>query len=155
MARPARRRQFVLEIVTGRLVRQAALALSLAWLAAAAAAQSTAATGVQQTAREWLALTDRGAGAASFAAAGQQFKRAMTAEKWTQALEGARGPLGVLERRTVLATTFQKSIPGVPDGTYAIVLFRTAFAHNADARESVTLERESDGVWRVVGYFIR
>jgi hypothetical protein len=143
--------------VTGRgvSVRQIALTLSLAWFAATATAQDSAAIGVQQVAREWLAITDRGDGAASFAAAGQQFKRAMTAEKWTQALKGARGPLGALERRSVLTTTFQQSIPGVPDGTYALVLFRTAFAHNADARESLTLERESDGVWRVVGYFIR
>jgi hypothetical protein len=155
MARSARRRQFVPEIVTGRLVRQFALALSLAWLAAAAAAQDSAATGVQQTAREWLALTDRGDAAGSYAAAAQQFKRAVTAERWAQALMAARNPFGALERRSVLSTTFPKSFPGAPDGTYALVLFHASFSKKADAQETVTLERESDGVWRVVGYFIR
>jgi hypothetical protein len=141
--------------VTGRRVRQAALALSLAGFAVAAAAQDTAAIGVQQVAREWLVLTDRGDAAASYAAAAQQFKRAVTVEQWTQALTAARKPLGALERRSVLSTTFQKSFPGAPDGTYALVLFRASFSKKADARETVTLERESDGVWRIVGYFIR
>jgi hypothetical protein len=139
----------------GRLVRQAALALSLAWFAVAATAQDAAATGVQQTAREWLALTDRGDAAASYAAAAQQFKRAVTVERWTQALLAARNPLGALERRSVLSTKFQKSFPGAPDGTYALVLFRASFSKKTEARETVTLERESDGAWRVVGYFIR
>jgi Protein of unknown function (DUF4019) len=35
------------------------------------------------------------------------------------------------------------------------VLFRTAFEKKTDAAETVTLEREPDGKWRVIGYTIR
>jgi hypothetical protein len=100
-------------------------------------------------------LTDAGDGARSHAAAGQQFKKAMSSDGWAKALKTARDPYGKMEQRTVLSTTFATSFPGAPDGNYAIVLFRTAFAKKTDASETVTLERESDGGWRVVGYFIR
>ena len=45
--------------------------------------------------------------------------------------------------------------PGVPDGEYSLLVFRSGFTKKADSRETVTLEREADGVWRVIGYFIR
>ena len=79
----------------------------------------------------------------------------MTRERWVASLKQARDPLGKVEQRSVLSTNFATSFPGAPEGTYAIVLFRTSFAKKTDATETVTLEREADGAWRVVGYFIR
>ena len=156
MARDARGGQHVSAIViVSSALRCALLALTLLCWAATAAAQDPASTTVQSTARDWLALTDAGNAAGSWDAAARQFKSAMTREGWVESLKKARDPLGKLEQRTVLSTTFANSFPGAPDGTYAIVLFRTSFAKKADAAESVTLERESDGAWRVVGYFIR
>jgi hypothetical protein len=61
----------------------------------------------------------------------------------------------VVTQRTVVRTTFEKSFPGLPAGDYALLLYRTAFAKQVDSEESVTLEREADGAWRVVGYVIR
>ena len=53
-------------------------------------------------------------------------------------------------------TAFGTKLSGLTvEGEYASLVFRTSFANQADARETVTLERESDGAWRVVGYFIR
>ena len=66
-----------------------------------------------------------------------------------------RTPLGAFEQRAVVSTRFEKSFGGAPDGEYAIVVFRTSFANRTDAEETVTLEREADGMWRVVGYAIR
>jgi hypothetical protein len=72
------------------------------------------------------------------------------------ALQKARGPLGATEQRTIFETTFDKALPdGGPEGEFALVMYRTAFAKKADSVETVTLEREKDGVWRVIGYFIR
>ncbi len=34
-------------------------------------------------------------------------------------------------------------------------MFRAEFANRADVVETLTLEREPDGVWRVVGYLMR
>jgi hypothetical protein len=36
----------------------------------------------------------------------------------------------------------------------ALAQFRTTFAKKTDTRETVTLEHEADGAWRVVGYVI-
>lgn len=132
-------------------------ALALAALVAGvrpAAAQVGASVEATRAAREWLALTDAGDGAGSWKAAGLQFRNAITADRWSEALAAVRRPLGALGQRTVLSTRLEKAIPGAPDGDYAVVLFRTSFAQKADGGETVTLAREQDGRWRVVGYFV-
>lgn len=118
-------------------------------------AQDPRASLVQESARAWLAVTDRGDGGKSWNDAGKRFRNAITAERWAQSLRKVRSPLGTTSQRAVLATQFNKSIPGLPDGEYAIVVFRTTFARKMDARETMTLEHESDGAWRVIGYLIR
>ncbi len=118
-------------------------------------AQDPRASLVQETARTWLADTDRGDAAQSWKNAGKQFRNAITVERWADSLKQVRPPLGALSQRAALATQFRKNFPGAPDGEYAIVVFRTTFAKKMDARETLTLEHEADGVWRVIGYFIR
>jgi Protein of unknown function (DUF4019) len=156
MARDTRGRQHVFALVNiSSALRYAVFALSLACWSAIALAQDPEATTVQRVARDWLALTDSGDGGGSWDAAARQFKNAVPRDRWIESLKQARDPLGTVEQRSVLSTTFATSFPGAPDGNYAIVLFRASFAKKADAAESLTLERESDGAWRVVGYFIR
>ncbi len=118
------------------------------------AAQDPRASLVQEAARTWLAAADRGDGAQSWKSAGKQFRNAITEERWAQSLKQVRPPLGAVSQRAVFATQFRKNFPGAPDGEYALVVFRSNFAKKSDARETVTLEREPDGVWRVIGYFI-
>jgi len=119
------------------------------------AAQDARETSVQRAARDWLAIIDRGDYVASWNAAGSKFRLAITPERWSESVTAVRGPLGPLVQRSVLKTTFTRSFPGVPDGDYALVVFRTAFEKKAEGDETVTLEHEADGQWRVVGYFIR
>jgi hypothetical protein len=116
--------------------------------------QDPRASDAQRAAREWLALADKLDGSATWDAAGQQFQAAMKKPRWTRALNDARGPFGPVLQRAVSSTQFMKSIPGQPDGDYALLQFRTSFEKKESARETVTLE-SSDGKWRVVGYFIR
>jgi hypothetical protein len=78
----------------------------------------------------------------------------MTADGWAAALQRVRAPLGALEQRTVVSTRFADALAGFPAGDYAIVVFRTSFAKTTAAQETVTLERDKDGAWRVVGYSI-
>lgn len=143
---------------TGRYVRalRAVLLLGIGLcFAGQAAAQDPRASLVQETARAWLADTDRGDAAQSWKNAGKRFREAITVDRWAESLKQVRPPLGALSQRGLLATQFRRSIPGAADGDYAIVVFRTTFAKKMDARETLTLEREPDGVWRVIGYFIR
>jgi hypothetical protein len=138
--------------------RRAARALvAIAWLAAGAAfAQDPRSVAVQNAARDWLAQTDRLDAARSFEAAGANFRKPLTVEQWTDALSKARAPLGAVVQRTVVETAFDrmKTESGVEEDV-AVVRYRTAFANKVASSESVTLEREADGTWRVIGYFIR
>ena len=133
-----------------------ALVATACLLAGGAFAQDPKSILAQKAAREWLAMTDKVDAAASYDAAGAKFKEAVTGDKWADALQKARGPLGALDQRSILQSSFDKKLPdGGPEGEYALIQYRTAFAKKADSVETVTLEREKDGVWRVIGYFIR
>lgn len=103
-------------------------------------------------AREWLALTDRSDGAESYKRASARFRAAMDPAQWSQGLAAERGPRGALVARTLTQSSIQKGLFGLPDVEFAVLVYRTAFAQQAAAGETVTLEREADGVWRVVGY---
>ena len=144
--------------MSGRMLRRGwwrAFAVVLLLSAAAAAwAQDGRSVMVQRTAREWLAMADKDDGAGSWKAAGRKFQNTMSAGQWTQALVEVHLPIGKTLQRAVISTTYDKSFAGAPDGEYAHVEFRTSFEGRSDGHETVTLELESDGVWRVIGYSI-
>lgn len=136
--------------------RLALAALCLAWLATGTAiAQDPRASAAQAAARDWLVLIDRGDAPASWNAASKKFQDAMPLSGWADVLRKERVPLGAVRSRAALKTSFQKQFPGVPEGDYALVGFETSFANRPQGHETVTLEREDDGNWRVVGYFVR
>jgi len=109
----------------------------------------------QHVAREWLMLTDAGDAQAAWQAAGKKFQAAMTPEQWTQALAAQRGPFGTLIQRALNASDFRRTFPNQPSGDYALLQFRSTFANRSVVLESISLEREGDGRWRVVGYALR
>ncbi len=138
--------------------RRTALALVLcaAWLMALPAlAQDPRASEAQTAALAWLALTDANDVQASYSAAGSIFRGAIPIQRWTEGLAKLRVPLGAMQTRTLHETSFARVIPGLPDGDYALLRFRTIFAGKPDAEESVTLVRDDTGAWQVVGYVIR
>jgi hypothetical protein len=136
--------------------RRLLAALCLAGAAAGTAlAQDPQTTAVQTAAREWLTLVDHGDARSSWAAAGQKFHAAISVAMWADALKKEQSRLGIVARRTVGPTRFENTLPGSPDGEYAQILFSSSFAKKANGRETLTMEREADGKWRVVGYFPR
>jgi Protein of unknown function (DUF4019) len=145
-----------LDVWRRRFVAAMAALMAGAMLSAAPLLQAQDARSIeaQRQSREWLALTDRGDGAGSWAAAGLKFREAITAERWSESLSAVRTPRGPVVQRAVVATRFEKSFPGAPEGDYAIVQFRTAFAKLVEGGETLVLEHEPDGVWRVVGYSV-
>jgi Protein of unknown function (DUF4019) len=108
-----------------------------------------------KAAMTWLHLIDQGRYAESWTTASTRFKAAVTEQTWQHALEQTRAPLGTLEKRTRQRMTFATSVPGAPDGQYVIMQFHTTFSHKASATETVTCMLDTDGAWRVAGYFIR
>jgi hypothetical protein len=59
-----------------------------------------------------------------------------------------------MEQRSVMGTEFATKLKDQPDGEYALIAFRTAWAKKAVGRELVSVERVQ-GRWQVVGYVIQ
>ena len=106
-------------------------------------------------AKAWLALVDEGDFAGSWESAAALFKNAVTAEQWEQSLRAVRTPLGAAESRKVATKRFETSLPGAPDGEYVVIQMETSFENKASAVETITPMRDSDGEWRVAGYYIK
>jgi hypothetical protein len=108
----------------------------------------------QASAESWLALVDNQKYAESWTEASSMFRSKIAQEKWLEMLSGVRDPLGPVTSRTLLNVTLTKSLPGVPDGDYAVVQFRTSFQNKSQAVETVTQTLE-EGKWKTAGYFVK
>jgi hypothetical protein len=145
-------------MILGRRAMLRAFAIAPLVAVAPVLAQDPRAGAVIHAAREWLALVDAGDVATSHARAGAKFRKALSDKEWAVAYATERRPRGAMVQRTLFQTTFDTLLPKVQgEGEFASLVFRTSFANQSDARETVTLEREveRDGQWRVIGYFIR
>ena len=109
----------------------------------------------QAAAVKWLALLDTGQFAASWTAAAALFRSSMPQEAWQAKVAHAREPLGALKSRKLQSATFARTLPGAPDGAYVVLQFAAAFEHKAAALGTVTPMQDTDGVWRVAGYYIK
>jgi hypothetical protein len=125
------------------------LVLPLSALTAADTSKAAA-----DAATNWLTLIDAGRYEQSWRQAGKLFRERVRQTQWASEAKSAREPLGSLKSRTMSTVRFAGSLPGAPDGRYAIVQFHSQFAHKASAVETVTVMME-DGEWKTVGYFIR
>lgn len=106
-------------------------------------------------ARKWLALVDGGNYAESWKQAASAFRKAVTAEQWTAALNGSRGAYGSLVSRTLESAEYRTTVPGAPDGEYVVLQYESSFEHKKTAVETVTPMKDGDGAWRVSGYYIK
>lgn len=105
--------------------------------------------------RSWLALVDSGYYGASWDAAAPFFQAQVDRAGWARSVEAVRGPLGKVMSRTLEQVVAAKTLPGAPDGTYAVAVYATTFEHKQDAVETVTCVEGVDGRWRVTGYFVK
>ena len=56
--------------------------------------------------------------------------------------------------RKLKSKMYSKTLPGVPDGEYVVIMFDTQFENKKSAVETVTPMLDKDGKWRVAGYLI-
>lgn len=127
------------------------LCLSL-WVGYAAAQDQDKA--VATAAENWLSLIDAGNYSKSWREAAEYFRNAVSEEKWVHSLKAVRSPLGRLINRKVKSMSYATSLPGAPDGEYAVIQFETSFEYKQAAIETVTPMFEN-GAWRVSGYYIK
>ena len=46
-------------------------------------------------------------------------------------------------------------LPGAPDGEYVVIQYKSAFANQPTAIETIVPMLDKDGKWHVSGYFIK
>lgn len=144
-----------MRISFGRRAVLTALAASVIAFAAPAAAQDPRMTEAKMATLDWLALADADDAAGSYAAASQRFRTTIDQNKWASSLKTARAQFGPATSRTFIGMQPLAQSKDAPPGEFIVVAFRTEFGKRLTGTESVTLERESDGHWRVVGYLMR
>ena len=102
-----------------------------------------------------LSAVDSGQYGASWDAAAVLFKNAVPKEQWIRSMNAHRKPLGTAVRRELKDKQYVTSLPGAPDGQYVVIRYAAAFANKQEAVGAITPMLDSDGVWRVSGYFIQ
>jgi len=106
-------------------------------------------------AQAWLGLLDDQEFDESWRMAGELLKVAVAQEEWTAKLSVTLGPLGKKTSRGVRSSEYSTTMPGAPDGEYVLLQFDTSFENKQSAVETVVMMKESDGLWRTSGYYIR
>lgn len=108
----------------------------------------------EASAKNWVALVDSQKYDESWVEASSFFRSAVKQQDWVQMVKNVRGGMGSLTTRKPLKTTMTKTLPGAPDGEYAVLQFDTAFKNKAKAVETVTMTLEG-GKWKAAGYLIK
>ena len=102
----------------------------------------------------WLKLIDNSKYADSWKEASAYFRSRITEKTWATTVQGVRVPLGARTSRKLQNLTFTKTLPGAPDGSYAVMVFQTSFQNKASAKEQLTVMADGDQ-WRAAGYLIQ
>lgn len=108
-----------------------------------------------EAANLWMSLINEGKYGESWDQASNFFKKAVLKADWEKSLNDILPAYGKLISREVLSATFKNSLPGAPDGEYVVIKYKTMFEKKAKSIETVTPMKDTDGIWRVTGYFIR
>jgi hypothetical protein len=102
----------------------------------------------------WLKLIDETKYADSWRDASPYFRSRVPQKQWVDMVRSVRAPLGAVVSRKQRGITFTTTLPGAPDGNYAVIVFDTSFQNKASAMEQLTVMADGDK-WRSAGYFIR
>jgi len=139
----------------GRRRVLAAAAFSAIALAMPAAAQDPRRNEAVGAARDWLVLLDKHDVKQLYATSGKRFRDGISEEKWGEVAESGRQQFGPVKSRTLIGAESPPETPNRPKGAFMTVVFRADFEKRGVGSESLTLERESDGKWRVIGYLMK
>jgi Protein of unknown function (DUF4019) len=140
-------------IAFGRRRLLAAMALSA--IAPTALAQDPRRNEAVSAARDWLVLLDKHDVKRLYTSSGKRFREGISEEKWGQVAESGRQQFGAVKSRTLVGAESPPETPNRPKGEFMTVVFRADFEKRGVGTESLTLERDDDGKWRVIGYLMK
>lgn len=112
-------------------------------------------TDAVRSSEDWLRITDNENSSESWLAASPYFQTQISCHEWDRQFSKARGSLGAVRSRAVDDATEYTPPSDTPSGEYVIVTFVSDFENKSGAIESVTTQKQPNGRWAVVGYFIK
>jgi hypothetical protein len=110
--------------------------------------------GARKVAEAWLAIHDAGRHGETWDASAKLVQDKIPREQWEKAMRAATESFGALKSRTVLSSSAVRELPGMPDGEYVVLTYRSSFEHKAQAVETIIPMLE-DGTWKVMTYRVR
>ncbi|MCB2194105.1 MAG: DUF4019 domain-containing protein [Deltaproteobacteria bacterium] len=142
------------------LAARACLLLLLALLGlslgtAAMAGQPEVDIQAQGQAKHWLGLLDQGNYDEAYRQAAPVLQAAVTPAKWRQMMTQLAAKTGPSKERKLLHGRATQDLPGAPKGNYYLAVFEPNFTRQPKLLEQVALILESDGQWRVAGYYLK
>ena len=108
-----------------------------------------------QIAEMWLALVDEGKFEQSWDESASMFKNSVSKEQWVETMRINRPPFGKVLQRNIKTKSYETNVPGKPDREHVVIQYQTKFENKAVGIETITPAKESDGIWRIWGYFIK
>ena len=108
-----------------------------------------------QIAERWLNLIDEGNYEQSWDESSILFQNSVSREQWVESMKIIRPQFGILLRRDVLTKSYETNVSGQPDREHVVIQFQTKFENKAKGLETITPAKDSDGVWRIWGYYIK
>jgi hypothetical protein len=144
-----------------------ALVLGLTTLTRAAAPptpeHATSTWAAEEDLQPWITALDAGDTARTWEDASSVFKEAISPEDWAKACARAQETLGALRSREPQTKSISGTLPGVPDGWYAVFQYKSVFEKAPDTVETFTLKLDTvdgqrwtqEGTWRVIGHSVR
>jgi len=117
--------------------------------------EAAAVAAAKQAAEVWLELVDEAEYGKSWSAAASMFKAAVTEAQWEAAVTQARGPFEPMGARHFLGAKYMTELPGAPKGEYVVIQYQVMAADDAKLVETITPMLDTDGTWRVSGYYVR
>ncbi|SDN86067.1 DUF4019 domain-containing protein [Vreelandella arcis] len=101
----------------------------------------------------WLEAVDNGNYEHAWETSSTLLQAPLSAGMLARTVELARRDFGEVESRKRVRVTREKSMPGAPEGDYAVYMFQTRFENQSGIIETVTPYLEG-GTWKVSGYYV-
>lgn len=111
--------------------------------------QKSAATG-----ESWLNLVDQGRYENSWEAGALTFQLTISKKEWSKNLELQRKSLGKEVSRKLVEQRVAENPKGLPAGEYMVNVYKTSFSNKPEAIEVMTLQKQNNGSWKVLTYFV-
>jgi len=106
-------------------------------------------------AESFLSLLDNGKYEESWETSAEAFRKAVSKDQWKAAAGQVRGSVGSLSSRKLMSGADAPKAGSNAQGEFVVVKFQSAFSKLPNAIETVSPMRDSDGKYRVSGYFVQ